>query len=90
MNWIVASARRHHRRSDRHREIHALVHAGIAEDGMEAHAEAGRDARAVHRRLHQHALGGLALGVEIIRRLVGIGLIAVERDVLAATACRRA
>src|SRR3546814_1881868 len=45
-------------------EIHALVHAGIAEQGMQPHAEAGGEPRAVHRRTHQPFLRGLAACVE--------------------------
>ena len=74
-----AGAGRHHRRSDGHAEIDALVHAAVAEDRVEAHAEAGGDARAVHRRLHQHALGALAVRVEIVRRFA-VRLVAIECD----------
>ena len=78
-----AVARRHHRRSGGRAEIDAAMHARVAEHRMTAPAEGRRDARAVDRRFHQHALTAPPFGREVVGRPVVASGEAVELFALA-------
>src|SRR5690606_19477363 len=74
----AVAAREHHRaracghdgRAGGGGEVHALVHAGVAQHRVAAHAEFGRNARPVNGRAHQQLLDGGAVGVEELAALV--------------------
>src|SRR5665213_25404 len=59
-----AVARRQHRRADRSGEVDALMHAAVAEDGMQPHPEDRTDPRALDRRAQQRVCRRRARGIE--------------------------